>query len=233
MAEHKRRRQNAGIETQEEQLHPAAPQMDVFADGQPEQEAQPAAPRRRRRAQPPQQITQRMKKISVPEDAQIPQLPVIEESEVKPAKKRYKKAAKKPKDTDAAQMHKEKAAQQMKAAADVSLKSLKTAGGVLLVILMALMEGGQKIGALAMHLAGRIKDLLAQRIGRETAGQEEVVLEAIRPQDYHGRGAQHVNAQAKQPKKAAALSWMTVGKFFFIPMGVQLIIGALMFININ
>ena len=194
----------------EQQTQSAAP--DTAAPELAAQETPNAAPRRRRRAQPPQQITQRMKKISVPEDMPIPRLPVIEETETKPEKKRYKKAAGKPKDTAAAQARREKAAQQVKAAADVSRKGLKTAGGVLLVLLMALMEGGRKLSALAMQLAGRVKAWIAQSQDREAAAQEEVVLEAIRPQDYHGRGAQHVSAQEKQPKKAAAISWLSGAK---------------------
>ena len=185
----------------EQQTQSAAP--DTAAPELAAQETPSAAPRRRRRAQPPQQITQRMKKISVPEDMPIPQLPVIEETGAKPKKKRYKKAAGKPKDTAAAQARREKAAQQVKAAADVSRKGLKTAGGVLLVLLMALMEGSKRLAVLAKRLASRAKDLIGQRRGGESAAQEEIVLEAIRPEEYHGRGAQHVHEDKRQEKRSA------------------------------
>ncbi len=148
-----------------------------------------------------------MKKISVPEDAVIPRLPVIEEP--KPEKKRYKKAEKKtekkPKETAqmdaAAAARKEKNAQRLKAAADAGSKGAKAAGGVLLVVLMTLMEGGKKLAALAMQLIRQIRSQSPQRNGGHAAVQQgEVVLEAIRPEDYHGRGAQHAKPQThKQP----------------------------------
>lgn len=147
----------------------------------------------------------------MPEDAEIPQLPVIEEP--KPEKKRYKKAEKKSekkpkeaarKDEAAIAARREKNAQRLKAAADAGSKGAKAAGGVLLVITMALMEGGKKLGALVMRLIRQIRTQIAQRSGGQADAQPgEVVLEAIRPEDYHGRGAQHAKPQKPQKHQTA------------------------------
>lgn len=147
----------------------------------------------------------------MPEDAEIPQLPVIEEP--KPEKKRYKKAEKKSekkpkeaarKDEAAIAARREKNAQRLKAAADAGSKGAKAAGGVLLVVLMTLMEGGKKLGALVMRLIRQIRTQIAQRSGGQADAQPgEVVLEAIRPEDYHGRGAQHAKPQKPQKHQTA------------------------------
>jgi len=206
VAEHRRRRRNAAMEPQEEQF--AAPQQSDQAPEPAQQAGQNEAPRRRRRAQPPRQITQKLPKISVPEDAPVPQLPVIEEP--KPEKKRYTKATRRPEkaeqaDAQRAKERREKALRALKTGADAGGKAARTAGGVLLVLLMALAAGGRKLGALLVQLAGWIRTKTGEyRAGRTGAQQpqEEIVLEAIRPQDYHGRGAQHAAQQTvKQSAK--------------------------------
>jgi len=216
VAEHRRRRRNA-----EELPQEAISQTADIADELPAQDGQPAAPRRRRRAQPPQQITQRMKRISVPEDAPIPRMPVIEEPQ--PEKKRYKKAAKphktekpyktekphktaKSKDQAAVAERREKNAQRLKNAADAGKKGVRAVGVLLLLLLSALAKGFKGLGALVMHLAARVRTLIARPAARQTQEEEqEVVLEAIRPQDYHGRSAQHVKAQPQKKKNMAAV----------------------------
>jgi len=157
----------------------------------------------------------------VPEDAPIPRMPVIEEPQ--PEKKRYKKAAKphktekpyktekphktaKSKDQAAVAERREKNAQRLKNAADAGKKGVRAVGVLLLLLLSALAKGFKGLGALVMHLAARVRTLIARPAARQTQEEEqEVVLEAIRPQDYHGRSAQHVKAQPQKKKNMAAV----------------------------
>ena len=66
--ERRRRRPQGGAVAEPQAENPAV----LPSDSAPEQkEKQPAEPHRRRRVQPPQQITQRMPKIVVPDEAPL------------------------------------------------------------------------------------------------------------------------------------------------------------------
>ena len=154
----------------------------------------PEQPRRRRRAQPPQQITQKIPKLREIDVHEIPRLPVIEEPEKKEKKKPVRMKGKKHqsmrKSMHLPMVSQEKAAKIGGAAAKAGKTALKTLADVLILALMAIAAGSKKLTA----LIGQIKSqagALKEAKQHEAAGQE-VVLEAIRPEDYHGRGAQHI-----------------------------------------
>ena len=72
--------------------------------------------------------------------------------------------------------------------------------GVLLSVLMLLREGMAKGSALLKKDAALFREKAQQHRVQANGGLEadqEIVLEAIRPEDYHGRGAQHAAQQQK------------------------------------
>lgn len=204
--ERRRRRAQGVAETEHENPSPLASDA---AQEQPEEQAD--KPRRRRRVQPPQQITQRIPRVVVPEDAPIPRLPVIEEP--KTEGKRYKAAEKKqkkqkrerPEDQLAQAQRREKAEKAVKACAGTGKHVLEAIGGVLLLAAMLLSEGAKRLGAKGKSLAALIKDKLEKRADGVSSqmDEREIVVEAIRPQDYHGRGAQHVAQQRSEKDNLA------------------------------
>ena len=195
--ERRRRRAQCPEAVQPQEDAPAL--ADESAEKQLQISDEPVAPRRRRRAQPPQQITQRMQKISIPEDVKIPQLPVIEEK--KPEKKHYKKTkskepAKKLKDEAHVQQKKEAAVQAAKKGVSAAGAVLRIAGYAILSLLILLMDSGKMLSKGMSRLLEKFK--VAQLPRNEKPDAREVVLEAIQPQDYHGRGAQHAAQQQKE-----------------------------------
>jgi len=200
-----KRRRRAQMSMEEEPGKPSDLASDAVQE-RPEESSD--KPRRRRRVQPPQQITQRIPRIVVPEGTPIPRLPVIEEPKTKG--KRYKSAEKKPgkakpENRLVQEQRREKAEKAAKVCAGTGKRVLETVGGVLLLAVMLFGGAARKLGALGKALYARIADRLGQRTGLDNGGQtEEIVVEAIRPEDYHGRGAQHAAHQHGE-KSALAL----------------------------
>ena len=207
---HRRRRQrDLMAETQNEtqvqaEQEPASGAAQMPAEHREEKPTQADSPhRRRRKAQPPAQITQRIPKLSVPDARDIPRLPKIEDEEPKkPVRMTGKKPKKanKPKAEHKMIVTAQQAARISGAAAKTVKTVLEAVGGVLLLALMLGGEGIRKLGSLIASLVDRAKKAHAPA---EAAQQEEIVLEAIRPQDYHGRGAQHAKAQTADREKAS------------------------------
>jgi len=167
-----------------------------------EQAEQPAAPRRRRRVQPPQQITQKIPKVVVPEDTSIPHLPAIEEQ--KPEGRRYRGTGKKKAEKRSVRpQNGEKAKKALAVCSQMGGRALEIVSGILLLAAMLLGEGIKRLGALIKTLSAWIADRLERRGAQPD--EQEVVLEAIRPQEYHGRGAQHA-AQMHDAKAQPVLT---------------------------
>lgn len=153
----------------------------------------PEQPRRRRRAQPPQQITQKIPRIREIDVHEIPRLPNIEEPEKKekkkPVKMKGKKHQKMRKSPHLPVVSPEKAAMIGDAASKAGKTALKTLVDVLLLVAVSAAAGGKKLAS----LIGQIKEKrdAGKAAQLDAAARQEVVLEAIRPEDYHGRGALH------------------------------------------
>ena len=204
----KRRRRAQGSMAAEPQT--AIPSVLAENAVQEQADEQPAAPRRRRRVQPPQQITERIAKVSVPGDVPIPRLPVIDD-DPKVEGKRYKAAQKKHAKTNhedqlVKTQRREKTEKAVKACAGMGKHALEAAGGILLLTVMLLGGGAKKLGVLGKKLTAWVKDRRDRRMSGPDGGREdepEIVVEAILPQDYHGRGAQHA---AQQHGEKAVLS---------------------------
>jgi len=203
--EKRRRRVQLGAEAEQQTENPSA----LAPDPAPEQ--QPAEQHRRRRVQPPQQITQRIPKMIAPDDAPIPRLPIIEEP--KPEKKRYNKKAghtqKKvtPKDEASPMQRREKREKTIGACAAWGKAALQGIGGALLSAMLLLREGASGLYALLKEKTAQIREKQAQyRTGADDsrAADEEVILEAIRPEAYHGRGAQHAAQRHKDKQHAVS-----------------------------
>ena len=165
-----KRRRRAQMSMEEEPEKPSDLASDAVQE-RPEESSD--KPRRRRRVQPPQQITQRIPRIVVPEETPIPRLPVIEEPKTKG--KRYKSAEKKPgkakpENRLVQEQRREKAEKAAKVCAGTGKRVLETVGGVLLLAVMLLSGAARKLGALGKALYARIADRLVQRTGLEHGG---------------------------------------------------------------
>ena len=209
---------------QEEFTQPQAPQ--TLPDAAQEQ----SAPPRRRRAQPPRQITQRMPKVDVPQtdapqadlskEQEIPRMPVIDETP-KPVK-RYKKSEKKHERRHATVpgIDGEKFGRLAKAAAGTGKTVLAGLGGVLLLAVIAVSES---VGKLAQALKKRSSEVAWKRTRQsaEPQAEQEYELEAIRPEDYHGRSKTHVQSghgkrgHAPRGAKRSALNVNRIATVFF------------------
>lgn len=178
-----------------EQLQAPETQVPKTQTPQTQQEESQSAPPRRRRAQPPRQITQRMPKVDVPQaDApqtgmprrqEIPRMPAIDEEPVK----RYKKSRKTHKHAAAAGTDTQKLGRIAKAAAGTGKSVLVGLGGVLLLAMIMIREGAGKL-VQALKKQGGGGD--AKRKSAAPQAEQEYELEIIRPQDYHGRSKTHV-----------------------------------------
>ena len=205
--EKRRRRAQSSSEAELKAENPPVLSSEMLRE---QAEEKPASPRRRRRVQPPQQITQRIPRIDIPDDEQIPKLPVIEETN--PEKKRYSKRARpaapkeNKKDEAALAERREKQEKAVKACAGAGKAALGAIGGALLAGLMMLREGAGKCSVWLKKQAARIEAESGRFRNQAENGQkvhEEIELEAIRPEDYHGRGVQHAAQQQKDGKKNA------------------------------
>ncbi len=163
-----------------------------------------SAPRRRRRAQPPRQITQRMPKVDVPQEdipqadasqadmprsQEIPRMPVINEAP-EPVK-RYKKSGKKHGRRHAAapRMGAEKLGKLAKAAVGTGKSVLEGLGGCLLLAMIMIRTGAGKLVQALKNRSG-VADAKQKSVAPQA--EQEYELEIIRPQDYHGRSKTHV-----------------------------------------
>lgn len=179
---------------EQEALEQQAPKTQAL---QTQTEEAQSAPPRRRRAQPPRQITQRMPKVEIPQaDApqadmprrqEIPRMPVINEAP-EPVK-RYKKSRKKHRHAAAPSMDTEKLGKLVKAAVGTGKNVLAGVGGCLLLAMLMIREGARKLIQALKERSGRAD---AKRKNAAPQAEQEYELEIILPQDYHGRSKTHV-----------------------------------------
>lgn len=218
--EKRRRRAQCSAETE-----PQAERLQLSDDAQTQNEEQPASPRRRRRVQPPQQITQKFSPIVLPDDVQ----PLTTEA-TKPEKKRYKKTESIPKNPPikneaAIAQRREKQKKVIKACAGAGKTAIEATLNVLLLAVQKLRRGTGRLWTL---LKKQIEKH-AEQSNEKQGTAEEVVLEAIRPEDYHGRGAQHAAKKDKGHDAQTALALLSANRQRLISAALVLVAAVSLF----